>query len=168
MKKCILCKRNRVFIILILALLTTSYSCKKASEKKAEKMIEKSIGNEATVDIDKEKITIQTEDGKFISDVNAKIWPIEIPEDIPIFADGKVTAVSNQEMDDSNNWVIIFEDIPKNALENYKTKLKGEGYTIVFSTSAGTGGHVAAEKGDYNIMIMEADGNATVSVGVKK
>ena len=168
MKKHISCKKNWVLIILLLALLTTFDSCKKASEKKTEKMIEKSIGNDATVDLDKEKISIETEEGKFTSDVSAKEWPTEIPKDVPIFTDGKVTAVTSQEMEDSNNWVIIFGEIPKNALENYKTKLKGEGYTIVFSTSMGTGGHVAAEKGDYKIMIMETDGNATVSVDVKK
>jgi len=166
MKNSILFKRNKVFIIFLLALLTTFYSCKKATEKNAEKMIEKSIGNEATVDIDKDKITLETDKGKFTTD--AKEWPSEIPKEVPMFTDGNLTAVTNQEMNDSNNWVIIFGDIPKNALQDYKTKLTGEGYTIVFSTSAGTGGHVAAEKGNYNIMIMEADGNATVSVGVKK
>lgn len=159
--------KRLLLVILSMFLMTAFYSCKKASEKAGEKMIEKSIGDDATVDIDDEKITIETEEGKFTTDAKAKDWPKEIPKDIPEFKNGKVKAVNTQEVNGSNNWVIIFGDVSENALEDYKTTLKGEGFTIVFSTTAGTGGHMAAEKDDYNVMVMAAEGDATVTVGVK-
>lgn len=169
MKKLTTLNCKRVFlVILAMSLITTFYSCKKASEKAGEKMIEKSIGDDVEVDIDDEKITIETKEGKFTTDARAKVWPKEIPDDVPEFTNGKVSAVTTQEMGASNNWVIIFGDVPENALEDYKTKLKGEGFTIVFSTVAGMGGHMAAEKDNYNVVIMAAEGDATVTVGVKK
>ena len=160
--------KRLLLAILSMFIMTTFYSCKKASEKASEKMIEKSIGDDATVDIDDEKVTIETEEGKFTTDAKAKDWPKEIPKEIPEFKDGKVTAVTNQDVNGSNNWVIIFGDVTDNALEDYKTTLKGEGFTIVFTTTAGTGGHMAAEKDNYNVMVMAAEGDATVTVGVKK
>ena len=160
---------KRVFLLILsLFVMTVFYSCKKSAEKASEKMIEKSIGDYATVDIDDEKMTIETDEGKFTTDAKAKEWPKEIPNDVPKFTKGNVTAVTTQEMDKSNNWVIIFGDVPENALDDYQTKLKGEGFTIVFNTSAGMGGHMAAEKDNYNIVIMAAEGDATVTVGVKK
>ena len=169
MKKLNTIHTKRVFLLLLsLFVMTAFYSCKKSTEKASEKMIEKSIGDDATVDIDDEKITIETDEGKFSTDAKAKEWPKEIPNDVPKFTKGKVTAVTSQEMGASNNWVIIFGDISENAIEDYKTTLKSEGFTIVFSTTAGTGGHMAAEKGNYNVVVMAADGDATVTVGVKK
>jgi len=159
--------KRLLLVILSMFLMTAFYSCKKASEKVGEKMIEKSIGDDATVDIDYEKVTIETEEGKFTTDAKATNWPKEIPKDIPEFKNGKVTAVTTQDVNGSNNWVIIFGDLSENALEDYKTNLKGEGFTIIFSTTAGMGGHMAAEKDKYNVMLMAAEGDATVTVGVK-
>ena len=169
MKRLNLIHPKRVFLLILsLFVMTAFYSCKKSAEKASEKMIEESIGDDATVDIDDEKITIETDQGKFTTDAKAKEWPKEIPNDVPKFTKGKITAVTTQEMGASNNWVIIFGDISENAIEDYKTTLKSEGFTIVFSTTAGTGGHMAAEKDKYNVVVMAADGDATVTVGVKK
>ena len=160
---------KRVFLVILsLFVMTAFYSCKKTSEKASEKMIEKSIGDDATVDIDDEKITIETDEGKFTTDAKATDWPKEIPNDVPKFTKGKITAVTSQEMDGADNWAIIFEDVSENAIEDYKTTLKGKGFKIIFTTTAGTGGHMAAEKDNYNVMVMSADGDATVTVGVKK
>ena len=160
---------KRVFLVILsLFVMTAFYSCKKTSEKASEKMIEKSIGDDATVDIDDEKITIETDEGKFTTDAKATDWPKEIPNDVPKFTKGKITAVTSQEMDGADNWAIIFEDVSENAIEDYKTTLKGKGFKIIFTTTAGTGGHMAAEKDNYNVMVMAADGDATVTIGVKK
>jgi len=148
--------------------MTAFYSCKKASEKASEKMIEKSIGDDAEVDINDEMITVKTDEGTFTTDANAKDWPQEIPKDVPEFTNGKVTAVTTQLMDDSHNWVIVFGDVPENAIEDYETTLKGEGFTILLTTLAGTGGYMTAEKDNYNVVVMAAEGDATVTVGVKK
>jgi len=160
---------KRVFLVLLaMSLLTTLYSCKKAAEKSSEKMIEKSLGDDASVDIDDEKVTIKTDEGTFTSDATSKIWPKDIPDEIPQFDHGNIVNVTTQNMDDSNNWVVIFEEVPGSAIEKYKADLKSKGFKINFVTTVGAGGHLAAEKDNIIVSVMSGEGNAAVSVGVKK
>ena len=169
MKKLTVLNSKRVLLVLLsLSLMTAFYSCKKAAEKASEKMIEKSIGDDAEVNINDDMITVKTDEGTFTTDAKAKDWPQEIPKDVPEFTNGKVTAVTTQVMGDSQNWVIVFEDVAENAIEDYKTTLTDKGFTIVLTTTAGTGGYMTAEKDDYNVVVMAAEGDATVTVGVKK
>ncbi|NHF59748.1 hypothetical protein FK220_010370 [Flavobacteriaceae bacterium TP-CH-4] len=157
---------KHIMMLLFLVSATAIFeSCKKAAEKTTEKMIEKSIGDKAKVDIDNEKVTIETEEGTFTTDATVHSWPDEAPEEVPEFAEGKVMSVSTQEMDDTKNWVVIFEEVPQTALQNYKKELEAKGFKINYTTVAGTGGHLAAEKGKLNVMVMVGDGNATVTIG---
>lgn len=158
-----------VFLVLLsMTLMAPFYSCKKASEKTTEKIIEKSIGDDATVDLDDEKVTIKTDEGTFTSDATIKTWPSAIPDEVPTFDEGTIVNVSTQEMEDSNNWVVIFEDVSEPALEKYQTDLKNKGFKINFITTSGVAGHLAAEKDNIIISIMSGEGNAAVSIGVKK
>ena len=105
-------------------------SCKKASEKTGEKLIETSIGHGADVDIDDEKIVIKTDEGTFTSDSTIKNWPKEIPDDVPEFKDGKVVNVSTRIVDGNKNWTLLFENVSENALTEYETKLKKKGFKV--------------------------------------
>ncbi len=81
---------KQVFALLLaLAVMFVFDSCKKASEKTGEKMIETAIGNNADVDMDDEKIVIKTDEGTFTSDAKADSWPDAIPSDVPEFKNGK-------------------------------------------------------------------------------
>ena len=51
-------------------LLTAMNGCKKAAEKTNEKLIEESIGGDAKVDIDDQKVVIETDEGTFTTDAN--------------------------------------------------------------------------------------------------
>lgn len=152
-------------LTLFLVMGITSVSCKRAVEKTTEKIIEKSIGDETEVAIDDEKVVIKTDEGTFTTDGTVNSWPKEIPGDVPEFKDGTIISVTTQEMDGNNNWVVIFEDVPQTALVKYKEQLENEGFEIKYTTTAGTGGHLAGEKGKRTVMIMVGDGNATVTVG---
>ena len=154
-----------LLFFLTFALLAISDSCKRTTEKTSEKALEKSIGNEARVDIEDEKITIKTEEGTFTTDATVHSWPGEIPDDVPEFKSGKVISVSTQETDGDNNWVVIFEDVPKEALEKYKEDLKDHDFKINYTTMAGSGGHLTAEKGKLAVVVMVAEGTATVTIG---
>ena len=169
MKKLITIHTKRVFLLILsLFVMTVFYSCKKAAEKSSEKMIEKSMGDDTSVDIDDEKVTIKTGEGTFTSDATIKIWPKDIPDEIPQFDHGTIVNVTTQNMDDSNNWVVIFEEVPGSAIEKYKADLKSKGFKINFVTTAIAGGHLAAEKDNIIVSVMSGEGNAAVSVGVKK
>ncbi|MBT8178293.1 MAG: hypothetical protein KJN96_02590 [Eudoraea sp.] len=155
-------------VFLGLAIVFESCTCERTAEKTSEKMIEKSLGEDAEVDIDDEKVTIKTEEGTFTADATINSWPDEIPGDVPEFKDGKIMSVSTQEMDDSKNWVVIYEDVSQNALKNYQEELEKAGFKISYTTIVASGGHLAAEKGALAVMLMAGDGNATVTIGTNQ
>lgn len=159
------------FVIPLFVLFTITglfYSCKRAAEKTQEKLIEKSIGDNADVDIDDEKIVIKTDEGTFTTDATKHEWPTEIPGDVPEFTKGKIVVVNTQEMADGKNWVVIFEDVSQEAIENYKKELEDSNFKINFTTTAGSGTHFAAEKDKLVVMLMGDEKGASISINVQK
>jgi len=169
MKKLILINFKAVtLLILTFTLFIFINSCKKTSEKATEKMIERSIGNDANVDIEDEKVTIKTDEGTFTTDANANSWPDNISNDIPEFKYGEIISITTQEMEEGNGWMIIFENIPKTTLSDYQTELKNKGFKIANMTTYGTGGMLNAQKDNLIVTIISGDGNATLSISDKK
>ena len=164
-KSNIISVKQLCMVLLAFAITVVFHSCKRAAENTSEKIIEKTIGNEAKVDINDEKLVIETDEGTFTTDATIHSWPKELPNDVPEFKEGKVISVTTHEMDDNKNWVVIFEDVPKTALQKYKEELETEGFKINYTTTAGSGGHLAAEKGKLKVVVMVGEGNATVTVG---
>ena len=154
--------------IIALVLMTIFNSCKKASEKTGEKMIETVIGNNADVDMDDEKIVIKTDEGTFTSDATANSWPDAIPNDVPEFKDGKIVNVSTQVVKEGKNWTLLFEEVDNKALNEYETKLKKSGFKVNSITMGGTNAHITGEKGDLFVIVMGGDGMASLSVGTNK
>ena len=155
-------------ILMAISLVTVSTSCKRAAEKTQEKIIEKAIGDKATVDLDDEKIVITTDEGTFTADANIQSWPKEIPNEVPEFKNGKIVMVNTQNMEEGKNWMVIFEDVSPNETAKYKENLESNGFKINFSTTAGTGTHFAAEKGNITVILMGDEGGASISVGIKE
>ena len=155
-------------ILMAISLVTVFTSCKRAAEKTQEKIIEKAIGDKATVDLDDEKIVITTDEGTFTADANIQSWPKEIPNEVPKFKNGKIVMVNTQNMEKGKNWVIIFEDVSPNETAKYKENLESNGFKVNFSTTAGTGTHFAAEKGNITVILMGDEGGASISVGIKE
>ena len=159
---------TRVMAILIaISLVTVSTSCKREAEKTQEKIIEKAIGDKAKVDLDDEKIVIETEEGTFTADATTQSWPKEIPNEVPEFKNGKIVMVNTQNMEEGKNWVIIFEDVSPNEAAKYKENLESNDFKINFSTTAGTGTHFAAEKDNITVMLMGDEGGASITVGIQ-
>ncbi|WP_273568085.1 hypothetical protein [Maribacter halichondriae] len=166
MRKSIIIGVKQMGVVLLAFTITAVFhSCKRAAEKTSEKIIEKSMGDDANIDIDDEKMVIETDEGTFTTDATIHSWPKELPSDVPEFKEGKVISVTTHEMDDNKNWVVIFEDVPQTALQKYKEELETEGFKINYTTTAGTGGHLTAEKGKLTVVVMVGEGNATVTVG---
>ncbi|MBT8307476.1 MAG: hypothetical protein KJN85_11115 [Maribacter sp.] len=168
MKHFNLIKVTRVMALFVtLSLVAITTSCKRAAEKTQEKIIEKAIGDNANVDLDDEKIVIETEEGTFTTDANIQSWPKEIPNEVPEFKEGKVVVVNTQDMGKGKNWVVIYEDVSQEAIENYKKELERNDFKINFTTRAGTGTHFAAEKGNLMVMLMGDEGGASISISVE-
>lgn len=159
--------KRLLLTLLAVCIIGTFTSCKKASEKASEELIEKSLGDDAKVDIDEGKVVIETDEGTFTTDTKTRSWPKEIGNAIPKFNYGSVSGVTTQKMKDADNWVIVFEEVPETAIKDYREVLKKNGFTISLITTADKGGHLAAEKDKVNVMVMSGNGQATVSVGIK-
>ncbi|WP_323789581.1 hypothetical protein [Psychroserpens sp.] len=150
----------------VFALMTMISSCKKSAEKTSEKLIETTIGDNANVDIDDEKITIKTDEGTFTSDATIKSWPKTIPDDVPEFKDGKIVNVSTQFVDEAKNWTLLFEDISDNSLDDYEAELKKNGFKVSTITMGETKSHITAQKDDFIVIVMGGEGMASLSVAI--
>ena len=154
-----------IFMLAIVVMFVFN-SCKKASEKTGEKLIESVIGHDADVDMDEEKIVIKTDEGTFTSDATANSWPETIPDDVPEFTDGKIVNISTRVLEASKNWNLLFEEVDDKALNAYEAKLKESGFKVSSITMGGTNAHITGEKDDLIVIVMGGDGMASLSVGI--
>ncbi len=157
-----------VLTLAVLAIMTMFCSCKKSAEKTSEKMIETAIGDNANVDIDDQKLVIETEEGTFTSDASVKSWPSEIPAEVPEFKFGKMANLATQNVKESTNWTFVFEEVPANALNDYKAILEDKGFKVSSVSVPGAGGQVTGEKDNIIVAVMAGEDMATVSVGIEK
>jgi len=154
--------------IVVLVLTTMFCSCKKSAEKAQETIMETAIGENANVDLDDQKIVIETDEGTFTSDATVKTWPKGIPDEVPEFKFGKIANLSTQNMEESKNWTLVFEEVPANALNDYKARLKEKGFRISSVSVPGAGGQVSGEKGNMFVAVMAGEDMASLTVGIKK
>ena len=156
-------------LTLVVLVLTTMFcSCKKSAEKTQEKIMETAIGENTNVDLDDQKIVIETDEGSFTSDATVKTWPKGIPDEVPEFKFGKIANLSTQNMEESINWTLVFEEVPANALNDYKAMLKEKGFKISSVSVPGAGGQVTGEKDNLFVAVMAGEDMASVSVGIEK
>ncbi len=161
--------------LLVLSLVFTlwSVSCRRASEKTSEKLMEKlienSTGNKADIDLSNEKAVIKTDAGSIEVDSNAKSWPDGIPDEVPEFTFGKVTAVTTTKMDDYQGWNVIFDEVGEGFIDKYDAKLKEKGFETVSMKVGDKGGSISAESGKFSILLMGDDeGKISLVVSAKK
>lgn len=167
-------KNNKLGGLLILVFVTIFmlFSCQNKSEKAGEKLMENALenatGTDANVDIDKEKVVVETEAGRMEVDGNAKSWPDEIPGEIPEFKFGKIDAVTTSNFDDTNAWVIAFSELQDGFLDKYDAQLKEKGFETMLMKMGDKGGSITAESDKYNVFLMGGEGTLSLSVSVKK
>jgi hypothetical protein len=140
---------------------------KKAGEKAMEAAIEKSSGENAEVDIEGEKVTIQGEDYKAEVNAGGSEWPDEIPDDIPEFSYGSIEGTTTTETDDMRGWGINFRDVPSDAVDKYESALKSRGFKTV-KVTMDEGGTVGGEKGNFSVSVISGKDMTHVGIQVKK
>lgn len=164
--------RTTGLIVLALVFTLFTLSCRRASEKTGEKLMEKALenatGNKADVDLSSGKAVIETGEGRMEVDSNAKSWPDEIPGDIPEFTYGKVVAVTTSTMDGSKSWNVVFENVEDGFLDKYDAKLKGKGFETVTMKMGDKGGSIQAENNKFTVFLMGGEGKISIGVSEKK
>jgi hypothetical protein len=156
--------KHLVFMLLIsIPIVWCLNACQNTAEKRAEKMIEQAFEGEADVDIEDKKFVVETEEGKFIAE-EVKSWPKDIPSSVPEFKLGKIINAMTQTTPEANTWTLAFEEVPEEALEQFKKQLQDEGFKIESTVKMGTNGQVTATKASLTVMLMVGDGIASMSV----
>ncbi|MBN1340538.1 MAG: hypothetical protein JXA03_14510 [Bacteroidales bacterium] len=147
-------------------------SCSGGSQKTADRMmeeaIEKSTGEDVEVNTDGQKTTIETEGYEAEVDAGAKSWPGEIPSDVPEFTFGQINAVSTVLVDGNTTYTIAFREVKEGFIDKYDALLKEKGFTTNVFKTGGLGGSITAESEKYTIALMGNDGDAALSVEIKK
>lgn len=167
---------KKIFVVTgmaILASLLLLPSCSPSSpEKSAEKMMEKTLesgsGQETDVDINKDKITIETEGMKTEIDQEARSWPSGIPAGVPKPKEGKILRTSTTQATEADNWTVVYEDISTDMLDSYEAELKKAGFKTMIM-KMGDAGTVTGEKAPLIVsLIIGKKGEAILSVVSQK
>jgi len=157
-------------LLLISLLLVTVFSlsifmtgCQKAAEKATEKAIEQSTGGQAKVDLNKDKVTVTTNEGTTtVGGTNQ--WPAKMPADVPKFSAGKITSVTeNTSADHGLSYYIGVEGAVMADLEKYKGQLESNGWKIESTTTMSDGYMVAASKGEQSLVYSFSKSNENFS-----
>ncbi len=167
-------QKIKVTGIMILTMVFTFFivSCRRASEKTGEKMIEKAIenatGQKADVDLSSGKAVFETGEGKMEVDSEAKSWPDDIPDDVPEFTFGKVKGVTTSTMNDTKTWNVMYEEVQDGFIDQYDALLKEKGFETVIMKMGDKGGSIQAENDKYNVFLMGGEETLSVGVSLKK
>jgi hypothetical protein len=163
MRKKLICISLMIMTIFSLSIFMTG--CQKAAEKVTEKAIEQSTGGQAKVDLNKDKVTVTTNEGTTtVGGTNE--WPGKMPADVPKFAAGKINSVTESSTADHGlSYYIGVEGAVLADLEKYKGQLESNGWKIESTTTMSDGYMVSASKGEQNIVYSFSKSNDTYSGG---
>ncbi len=128
-------------------------AAEKASEKATEKAIEDATGGKAQVDLDKDQVTVKTEEGTTkVGGTNE--WPAKIPSDVPKFAAGKITSVVESTPTEGGYQVMVgIEGASMANIESYKGQMESAGWKITNTTKIEDGYMVSAEKDNRTVLV---------------
>jgi len=122
----------------------------KASEKATEKAIESASGGTAKVDLDKDKVSVTTQDGTMqMGGTNE--WPSKIPADVPKFTYGKINSVIENTSPDGQSIIVGLEGVAMADIEKYKSALEGAGWKITMTSKSDDAYFMTAEKGKNSV-----------------
>ncbi|NMC27643.1 MAG: hypothetical protein GYA42_05795 [Syntrophomonadaceae bacterium] len=162
-------KKLLTLVLAVIAVLTFSAflgGCEKAAEKATEKAIEQSSGGDAKVDLDKNQVTIKTDQGTTTVGETTQ-WPSKMPADVPKFKYGKITAVSETTTADKGvAEFIAIEGVALADLTKYTSELESAGWKIEATTTMTDGYMVSAVKGEQNLVVSFSKGDKDFSGGI--
>jgi len=168
-----LAMKNRIKLVFVLVALLTwaitgSYSCRQTSEKQGEKameeMIEQGGNTNADVDIEENKVTIESDQGKVeISNTGEETWPDDIPDIVPELKTGKITGITRSNAEGVKNWMVRYNEVPIEELDKYNATLKAKGFKTM-TMKTGKGGMVNGEKDKLLVILTVAPEMSAISI----
>lgn len=155
--------------ILLVAIALVLTGCgKKLSEKAAEKIIEKSTNGQASVDVDRNQVTINTNGGSYQAGEEVKL-PAGFPSDVYVI-DGTIkAAMTNAE---NNGYTVSIETSQSvtEAKTRYEKELVDDGWTMSMSLVYEGAASLGATKGNRTttISISTVSDKTTVVLGTSE
>jgi hypothetical protein len=140
---------------------------KKAQEKMMENALEQGSGKDSDVDIQGDKVKIESGDQKSEIDLAGKEWPNAIPADVPEFNYGSIHHTTYSEDSDVKGWGVFYEDVKLDAIDKYDTELKNKGFTTTKMTFP-KGGTITGEKGNIIVSVIISEQMSQVGVQVRE
>ena len=128
---------SRICMTALVAIgLAAGGGCRKASEKLAEKMIEKSSGGKAQVSIDGDRISVKTKDGEMETAAggNATI-PADFPKDVLVLKDAKILATTK--VPDAFSVQMQSAETVEKLVSRYEAEMKAQGWAQEASYNTG-------------------------------
>lgn len=138
---------------------------KKAQEKMMEKALEQGSGENSDVDIQGDKVKIESGDHKSEINLTADEWPKDIPADVPEFKYGSIHHTTSSEDNGSKGWGVFYEDVRLDAIDKYDAELKKNGFKTTKMTMP-KGGSITAEKGKIIVTAIISEKMSQVGVQV--
>lgn len=154
--------RRFVKLLLLLILVCSLVGCgtkKKAEDAIVEKILENSTGSK--VDIDKDKITIETKEGETMT-IGSTEWPkSSLAKNVPEINDKKIVGV----MDSEDYTMITLENIDMDFFTKYKESVK-EMFTQDVLEAEVDGGHLYMGSNGDNIAVQLSFTLETETLGI--
>jgi hypothetical protein len=140
---------------------------KKAQEKMMEKALEQGSGENTDVDIQGDKVKIESGDQKAEINLSGKGWPEGIPDDVPEFKYGSINHTTSSEENGIKGWGVFYKEVKLDALDKYDAELKKNGFETM-KMAMPKGGTITAEKGKIIVTAMISEEISQVGVQVRE
>ncbi len=168
--------KRAILILASITLVLSTFACKKAEDRAAEKMaakiIESQTGGKAAVDISGGKVKItSTEKGKegtieFSGGADLKL-PDDFPSDLPVYPGAKI--ISHFQTGTGNRQIIFkSDDRTKKVYDFYLSKLEKSGWEIVQEMKMAPTYTLVGKKGKRQAAVVIGDDHdkSTISMSV--
>lgn len=138
---------------------------KSASERLAERALEKAAGGKADVDMSSGTLSIKTDDGELqvgsVSD-----WPADVPGDVPKFEGAKVRSAARTSQGEDKAWIINYADAGEAAVAKYIDILKASGFTSDVLSQTEESMYFQATKGNVIVVVAFNKSGGELSINV--
>lgn len=168
-------QKMKFYSLLSLAVILSLFSAgcgksitQKASEKAAEKIIEKQTGGKANVDINKGNVKVETKEGKMEAGENVKL-PSDFPKDIYVI-EGTIKAAISDQAREGQTISIETDKSMDEVYSLYQEKLKSDGWKITGTMAYGDVSTVVAEKDNRtaSVVISKSGNKTTITLSTGK
>jgi hypothetical protein len=141
-------------IAFLAVLLVGVGGCQAIAQKATEKAVQGATGG--AVNVNGDTVTLKGTDGSQATIAKETSIPNDFPSDVPLYANGTVTAVVTNETPQGKGYLvgIKYKDDTTTVLDWYNAEFKKGDWKVLSTVTTGDGGMISAENGTYSVTIV--------------